>query len=282
MTTIASAVGLGIAVLLAGSLPWGAVLAPLNLRVWPQVPWALVPMAVYLWVYWRFIGGRLGSPATSEARRVSLRAGPVALATWPMAIITGLVGFGGLVLLLLTMARVMTMPESAPLTTPAEMPPLTGFLLLVMASVVAGVTEEAGFRGYMQGPIERRYGLLAAIAMNGTMFGLLHFPNHPGAVLTMLPYYIAVAGVYGCLTWAADSILPALVLHAGGDVWSLTRLWRTGKPEWQLGTASSPAGAGGFDAAFAMTAVGTLLMAALFVYLCRMMAGNRDRIGAAA
>lgn len=282
MTTIASAVGLGIVVLLAGSLPWGAVLAPLNLRVWPQVPWALVPMAVYLWVYWRFIGGRLGSPATSAARRVSLRAGPVALATWPMAIITGLVGFGGLVLLLLTMTRVMTMPESAPLTTPAEMPPLTGFLLLVMASVVAGVTEEAGFRGYMQGPIERRYGLLAAIAVNGTMFGLLHFPNHPGAVLTMLPYYLAVAGVYGGLTWAADSILPALVLHAGGDVWSLTRLWRTGKPEWQLGTASSPAGASGFDAAFAMTAVGTLLMAALFVYLCRMMAGNRDRIGAAA
>lgn len=282
MTTIATAVGLGIAVLLAGSLPWGVVLAPLNLRVWPEVPWALVPMAVYLWVYWRFIGGRLGPPATSEARRVSLRAGPVAPDKWPLAMITGLVGFGGLMLLLLTMARLMTMPESAPITTPAAMPPFTGFLLLVMASVVAGVTEEAGFRGYMQGPIERRYGVLPAIAVNGTMFGLLHFPNHPGAVVTMLPYYIAVAGVYGGLTWAADSILPALVLHAGGDVWSLTRLWLSGRPEWQLGTAPTPAGTGGVDAAFVMTAVGTVLVAALFVYLCRMMAGNRDGIGAAA
>jgi membrane protease YdiL (CAAX protease family) len=30
------------------------------------------------------------------------------------------------------------------------MPLITGFLLLVMQSVVAGVSEEAAFRGYMQ------------------------------------------------------------------------------------------------------------------------------------
>jgi uncharacterized protein len=277
VTTIAPAVGLGIAVLLAGNLPWGAVLAPLNLRLWPQVPWALLPMAVYLWLYWRFIGGRLGSRATAETRRTFLRAGPLAPDVWPMALVTGLVGFGGLVLLLLTMARLMVMPESTPLTMPAGMPALAGFLLIVMSSVVAAVTEEAGFRGYMQGPIERRYGLLPAIAINGVMFGLLHFPSHPGAVASMLPYYVAVAGVYGGLTWAADSILPAVVLHAGGDVWSLTRLWLTGKPEWQLGTASPPVATAGLDAAFGMTAAGTALLAALFIYMCRMLATNRDR-----
>src|SRR5688572_33370832 len=51
---------------------------------------------------------------------------------------------------------------------------------------------------------------------------------------------IAVAAVYGGLTWAANSILPSLVLHAGGDVWSLGRLWMTGRPEWQL-SPSPPA-----------------------------------------
>jgi hypothetical protein len=30
--------------------------------------------------------------------------------------------------------------------------------------------------------------------------GLVHYPNHPTAVLTMLPYYIGVAAVYGGLT----------------------------------------------------------------------------------
>jgi hypothetical protein len=71
--------------------------------------------------------------------------------------------------------------------------------------------------------------LLAFVAvMARLVFGLLHFPNHPDAVLTMLPYYFAVAAVYGGLTCAANSILPSLVLHVGGDIWSLGRLWMTG------------------------------------------------------
>ena len=67
MTTIVSAVFLGIAVLLAGSLPWGALLAPLNLRVLPSVPWAIVPMALYLYAYWTFIGGRVGAGDSASA-----------------------------------------------------------------------------------------------------------------------------------------------------------------------------------------------------------------------
>jgi uncharacterized membrane protein len=140
---------------------------------------------------------------------------------------------------------------------------------LVMASIVAGVTEEAAFRGYMQTPIERRYGVVAAILVNGTMFGLLHFPNHPGEVLTMLPYYIAVAGVYGGVTWATDSILPALVLHAGGDVFSLTRFWTTGRAEWQL-TAERPplVWESGFDAAFATALVALVLLGGGMAWAC--------------
>jgi membrane protease YdiL (CAAX protease family) len=153
------------------------------------------------------------------------------------------------------------MPESPPAPTPAGMPFVTLFLLLMMASIVAGVTEEAAFRGYMQTPIERRYGVVAAILVNGTMFGLLHFSNHPGAVLTMLPYYIAVAGVYGGLTWATDSILPALVLHAGGDVFSLTRLWTTGRAEWQLTAEPAPlVWTSGFDAGFAGALIAFVLL----------------------
>ena len=148
---------------------------------------------------WRFSGGHLGSGATADHRRTFLRAGPLAPDAWWLALVTGFVGFGGLVLLLLTMARLMAMPESAPLTTPVAMPAFTWFLLLVMSSVVAGVT-----------------------------------------------------------------------------VWSLTRLWLTGRPEWQLGTASPQGGTAGLDAAFWMTAAGTVFVAALFIYMCRMLATKRQ------
>jgi membrane protease YdiL (CAAX protease family) len=142
------------------------------------------------------------------------------------------------------------------------MPVATAVLLLVMQSTVAGVTEEAAFRGYMQGMIERRYGLATAILVNGTIFGLLHFSSHPRDVILMLPYYIAVSAVYGGLTWAADSILPALVLHSVGDVVVLTRWWATGRPEWQLAATPPPLiWDSGLDASFVLAGVAAILLA---------------------
>ena len=252
--------------LFAGSLPWIALLAPANLRVAVTVPWAVVPMSAYLWAYWKFIRGDFASADCSDRYRSGLRAHPLAGNVWAASLLAGLIGFGALLAFVTVMARLVALPASNPITTPPGMPLLTAFLLLTMSSVVAGVTEEAGFRGYMQTPIERRYGLAPAILVNGTMFGLLHFPNHPDAVLTMLPYYIAVAAVYGGLTWAANSILPALVLHAGGDVWSLGRLWLTGRPEWQLST--SPAALvrdTGVDTGFAIAVASLLALSGLTV-----------------
>ena len=269
MTTLASAVLAGVAVLLGGNLPWVAFLAPLNLRFLQVVPWAIVPMAIYLVVYWRYIGGRMGSDGNAHVRRADLRANPLTADAWSLAIFTGLVGFAGLLALVALMARLVALPEAAPLVPPVGMPAITIFMLLVMSSIVAGVTEEAGFRGYMQGRIERRYGVAVAILVNGAMFGLLHFLNHPEAVMVMLPYYIAVAAVYGGLTWAADSILPALVLHVGGDVWSLTRLWLTGRPEWQVSTSPRLVRETGMDASFFVAVVAVVVLGSAVFGLCR-------------
>src|SRR5688572_20641492 len=118
------------------------------------------------------------------------------------------------------------------MNVPPEMPLVTLFALLVMASIVAGVVEEAAFRGYMQGPMQRRHGPVVAIILSGVLFGVAHFTHHPHSLLAMMPFYVAVAAIYGGLAYATNSILPGLVLHAVGDVFSLTRLWTTGQPEW--------------------------------------------------
>ena len=264
MTTIVPAVLLGIAVLLAGSLPWTVLLAASNLRIGTAVPWAILPMSAYLWAYWKYIGGAWGARDTAAERRENLRATALSADLWARSILAGLLGFAALLTFITVMARVVTLPPSAPLTAPPGMPSATAFLLLVMSSIVAGVTEEAAFRGYMQGPIERRYGVALAILVTGTAFGLLHFPNHQNDVFLMLPYYIAVSAVYGGLTWAANSILPALVLHAGGDVWSLGRLWMTGRPEWQLSPGTpSLIGDTGVDGAFLRSAAACMLLSGL-------------------
>jgi membrane protease YdiL (CAAX protease family) len=261
---------LGVLVLLAGSLPWSVLLAPLNLRVSPEVPWAFVPMAAYLWVYWSFVGGRTGRGDSAATRRAALRARALPPDIWGAAIVTGLVGFAAVLSLTAVMARLVALPEPGQITTPPEMPAWTAVALLTMASAVAGITEEAAFRGYMQGPIERRYGIGPAIVVSGVMFGLLHFPNHPDGVVQMIPYYLAVAAVYSGITWAVDSILPAVVLHVGGDIWSLVRLWAIGRAEYQRsGTAPALVWDTGLDASF-LSAVALSAVFALAAFgLCR-------------
>jgi membrane protease YdiL (CAAX protease family) len=264
---ILTAVLTGVLVLVAGNLPWAGFggipgLSALNFRFGPVAPWAILPMALYLWAYWRFIGGRWGDPVSAASRRANLRANRLPPRMWAASLSAGVVGFAALLALLTLAARLVRLPSSPPIVTPAAMPVVTAFLLIVMQSIVAGVTEEAAFRGYMQGPIERQHGVIVAILINGTFFGLLHFGNHPGDVLLMLPYYIAVSAVYGGLTWATDSILPALALHSAGNIVVLTRMWVTGLPEWQL-SATPPALAweNGVDTSFAVTTMVFIVLA---------------------
>jgi membrane protease YdiL (CAAX protease family) len=234
LPVIVRAVLAGGAVNTAGVIPW-VLFVTANQKVLSSVPWAVVPTALYLWVFWRYLRGEGWPRSTAEARRASLRANPLSADVWGMSIFAGILGFAALVPLIGLMSRLVRMPaEAQSINVPPGMPFLTVFVLLVMASIVAGVTEEAAFRGYMQGPIERHHGPIVALLLSGSLFGLAHYTHHPDSMLAMMPFYLAVVAIYGGLAYLTNSILPSLVLHAGGDVFSLTRLWITGQPEWQV------------------------------------------------
>ena len=79
---------------------------------------------------------------------------------------------------------------------------------------MAGIAEEAGFRGYMQSAIEPKCGPVAAIAVVSFIFAAIHFTHGVGSTLPRLPYYLAISVIYGMLTYRTGSILPTLVIHA--------------------------------------------------------------------
>jgi membrane protease YdiL (CAAX protease family) len=143
--------------------------------------------------------------------------------------------------------------------------------LLIAGAPVAGIIEEAAFRGYMQGPIEKRLGLIVAILITGTMFALVHLDF----TLILWPYYVAVAAIYGTVTYLTNSILPAIVLHTAGNIYSNLDLWLRGRAEWQA--AKSPAELvwqAGADQQFwissAALGVFTALAIAAYLYLARL------------
>ena len=240
LPVIVRATLVGFVVSAAGLLPW-VFFVDWNQKLFVRVPWALVPTGLYLWLFWRYLQGAGWPSSTVSARRTGLRANELSGDVWGLAMFAGILGLTALLPLLGVLSRLVRLPpEAQPIALPPEMPFLTMFLLLVMASIVAGVVEEAAFRGYMQGAIERRHGPVVAILTTGALFGLGHITHHPSSVLSMMPFYLAVAAIYGGLAYATNSILPGLVLHAGGDVFSMTRLWATGQPEWQVSATPPP------------------------------------------
>lgn len=283
MATILTATFTGILVLLAGNIPWAGFgrisgLGARNLLVFTAVPWAILPMSIYLLAYWLFLHGTWGPRDNRAGRRANLRANALSPRLWGASLAAGLLGFAATLALLAVAARLVELPSSAPIVTPPEMPIVTAFLLLAMQSIVAGVSEEAAFRGYMQSIIERRYGAMVAIILNGVLFGLLHFSNHPADVFLMLPYYVVVSAVYGGLTWAADSILPAVVLHCIGDIVVLTRWWATGIPEWQVSAVPQPLiWERGVDSSFVLAAVLSLVLVTATAFAYRAVKGLRLR-----
>jgi membrane protease YdiL (CAAX protease family) len=56
-------------------------------------------------------------------------------------------------------------------------PTYVTILMLIMASLVAPISEEAGFRGYTQVPLEKVYSPVMAILISSIAFSLAHFTH---------------------------------------------------------------------------------------------------------
>ena len=261
MRVVVQAVLVGMLVVFAGTIPRNILFAA-NLRYYAGVPWAVPLTAVYLWLFWRYLNGAGPPETTAGARRASLRADRVSGRVWAWSLLAGGLGIVALVLALRVENRLVVLPQQQ-LPDLSRVPGVTVLSLLLAAAPVAGVVEEAAFRGYMQGPIERRHGLGVAILVTGTMFAVAHLDF----TLILWPYYVAVAAIYGTVTYLTNSILPAVVLHTGGNIYSNLDLWMHGQAEWQ-----APSGAGGLvwengaDASFWLSGVALFIVAAAAVW----------------
>jgi membrane protease YdiL (CAAX protease family) len=258
---ILRAVLIGMLVVMVGTIPRN-VMFWINLHHYSSVPWAVPLTAVYLWFLWRYLRGE-GPPAeTAELRRASLRANRISGRLWGWALLSGVLGLVALVFALRVANRMVVLPQQG-VPDLSHVPKITVLSLLLMGAPVAGIIEESAFRGYMQGPIERRYGLFVAILITGTMFAVAHMDFTP----ILWPYYVAVAAIYGTVAYATNSILPAIVLHTAGNIFSNLDLWLHGQAEWQ----ASSGGAhlichSGTDASFWISVAATSLVAAAAVW----------------
>jgi membrane protease YdiL (CAAX protease family) len=194
-----------------------------NLRYHPEIPWAAPLMAVLLAGLLTYLSGKGWPKGTSETRKRLLRWNAMPLRTFFLAVgagMLGLVAFGGL---WVTAADLIHIPAGI-------QPKMTGIPLgtaisfIVVAALAAPLSEEAAFRGYAMGILQKAWGHApAAIVGSSILFAAVHFTQ--GLDPTKLSLYFAAGLLFATIGYLTNSLYAVMVVHSLGDVLGFTVLW---------------------------------------------------------
>ena len=202
----------GLLIVAAGLVPW-TLLAQVNARVRPDLPWAALVTVGYLGILLVWLNGWGPPNVSADHRRQSLR-------LWPRGTPDANGLTAGVVLVLLGLlyvawiiiSRMSPMPDLSAYPTTAYR-----WSMFIMGGVTAGVVEEIAFRGYMQTGIERQ-DRENAIWITSLVFVASHVTQGIGAVLVLGPGLFFASMLYGTLARRMGTILPGMVIHVLGDL----------------------------------------------------------------
>jgi uncharacterized protein len=213
----------GFLVTAAASVPSG-VLQLANVALTPRVPWSIPVIAIYLWFFWQYLGGRWSPRSTSDDRRQRLRARPLSSRVWRWALAAGGAALASYFALEILLLRLGLQADAGDASELARFPWWTVLSGILLGSGVAAVAEEAGFRGYMQVPIERRHGSVIAVLVSSAVFALAHM-THGILPTYVIGIFLISAALYGPLAHLTGSIVPGMILHFVGDACGFAAGW---------------------------------------------------------
>jgi membrane protease YdiL (CAAX protease family) len=200
-------------------------LARVAILMFIPAPWSFILMLVVLWLYMKYFSGSWRPESTAEDRRENFRATKLSAGVWTWSLVAALA-----VVVVLQAGLVVTFRL---IPFPAEewtlgfdlsvVPPWMAWALVIVASLTAGITEEVGFRGYMQVPLEKRYGPVAAITIVSIMFVVLHL-NQAWAPPVLLLLF-AIGAMWGIMAYTSGSLLPAMISHSIADIFNFSYWW---------------------------------------------------------
>lgn len=256
----------GLFVMAAGVWTW-----PVLLAVAPGL-WSIGLMGAFLAGYCLFFSGRSGAASTRSIRRHYFRSLTLSSRSAKLSFL--------LILLLLAIWQSGMVVVFRIIPFPAEQfleayqgindsPVWLAWLLILMSALVAGICEETGFRGYMQVPLEDRYGAPVAITIVALVFLAVHF--HQAWAGAILVNVLIVSVLLSLLAYLSGSLIPAIISHVVVDIINFSYWWTdvAGRFDRQ------PIGLTGMDLHFIAWTMTLLISIVAFAFLTRRLASLR-------
>jgi membrane protease YdiL (CAAX protease family) len=217
------------------AIVFGLLIALVGANVWPLLllqlgaPQAAIGEAIFLALYVWWAGGGGPPRAWQAARAKAFRRGKLSPRQW---LWTAIAGFFFAVIVhasIVLLFRFVSFPMAAfrrGYDFSFIPSPSLRWLAVVVSAISAGVCEETGFRGYMQRPLEARYGAPVAILISSLFFTAVHLTK--GWALTgMVPIVFGAGLLLGLLAWSSGSLFPGMIGHVVMDI-GLFAYWWTG------------------------------------------------------
>jgi membrane protease YdiL (CAAX protease family) len=223
--TILRAIGFGAISFLIAVFPGGVWtgLLIVNLRTNAKIPWAVAAMGFLLWLMYQYLNGGGPPRSTSGMRQRLLRAAPISALRFAWAILAGIlsiIALAGLWIVLLQLAR---WPSHA-LPDFSRYPLVTVITVIIMASLVSSLPEEAAFRGYFQSFLEQKLSGPLAIGIAAAAMTPAHCLTQ-GFLWPIALFYFLVDSMLGTIAYLTKSILPGIAIHFTGLLVFFTLIW---------------------------------------------------------
>jgi membrane protease YdiL (CAAX protease family) len=245
-----SSIGVGIWVLMVTNVP---------------LPWSIVAMGTVLIIFWMYFSGKWNPSSTQGFRRFCMRQINPKRLVWIWGMVAAFLLFlflnSGLIL---TFRIVEFQPEIfKTFSYINDFPAWKAWSFILGVSLVAGICEEIGFRGYMQAPLEQKYGPVAGISITSLVFVVVHL--HQAWAGGILVQIFVISFMIGYLAYSTNSLLPGIIAHVTFDIINVSYWWSD-----VIGTFErKPISMTGVDNHFIITVMVVLLSTILFIVAIR-------------